>query len=248
MKKTILVILAAMLVLLTLAGCGKANSDTEQSAPASSTEASAQNSEKPASSDPAGASAGDFGWIRLDIPDGFIYVKEAEYYVTIQNETDSKQFVRIAYDYIMDRTLEQVVLTQISNNTEKYFKGADGAFSGFAAVMIALAAGYWLLVDKGSSLNAFLIAMSAGSLILGFLISFINIPATTMIMRVVDKDKLSKVMSIISVALQGLIPVASLLAGAVLQYMGSSVLLFVCAAGFTFTALAMLFNRKVRDI
>ena len=132
MKKTILVILAALLVLLAFAGCGKANSDTEQSAPASSTDASAQNSEKPASSDPAGAGAGDFGWIRLDIPDGYIYVKEAEYYVTIQNETDSKQFVRIAYDYIMDRTLEQVVLTQISNNTEKYFKGADGAFSGFS--------------------------------------------------------------------------------------------------------------------
>ncbi len=131
MKKAILVFLAAMLVLLALTGCGKANSDTEQSTPASSTDVDAQNSEKPAS-DPAGAGAGDFGWIRLDIPDGYIYVKEAEYYVTIQNETDSKQFVRIAYDYIMDRTLEQVVLTQISNNTEKYFKGADGAFSGFS--------------------------------------------------------------------------------------------------------------------
>ena len=119
---------------------------------------------------------------------------------------------------------------------------------GVAAVMITVSLSYWLLVDRGSSLNAFLMILCAGSLALGFLIVFINIPANTMMMRVVDKDKLSKVMSIVSIVLQGLIPVASLLAGAALQYLGSSVLLFICSAGFAASALFMLFNRKVREI
>ena len=119
---------------------------------------------------------------------------------------------------------------------------------GLAAVMIGLSLSYWLLVDKGTSLDLFLILFGTGCLVTGFLISYINIPASTVLMRVVDRDKLSKVSSIISIASQGLIPIASVLAGAALQYMGSAWLLALCALGFTATALSMLFNRRVREI
>lgn len=57
-----------------------------------------------------------------------------------------------------------------------------------------------------------------------------------------------KVSSIINVLSQGLIPIASVLAGAALQYLGSTLLLLICSIGFTLTALFLLFNKKVKEI
>ena len=67
-------------------------------------------------------------------------------------------------------------------------------------------------------------------------------------MRIVDKDKLSKVSSITSVGSQGMIPIASVLAGIVLQSFGSAVLLFICSLGFTATAVMLLMNKPVREL
>ena len=117
-----------------------------------------------------------------------------------------------------------------------------------AAVMIALSFCYWLLVDKGSALNVFLPVLSIGCLVQGVLISSVNIPATTAMMRIVDKDKLSKVNSITSIGAQGMIPIATVLAGAVLQSFGSTPLLFVCSLGFLAAAVAMLLSKPVREL
>ena len=117
-----------------------------------------------------------------------------------------------------------------------------------AVVMIALAVSYWQLVARGVSLNAFLLLFCLGCVILGALIVNINIPLSTTVMRVIDKDMLSKVSSLISIASQGLIPIASVLAGAVLQYMGSTVLLAVCALGFTAAAVMLLLSKSAREI
>lgn len=119
---------------------------------------------------------------------------------------------------------------------------------GMALVLIALALSYWLLVARGVSLNAFLIAFCVGSLLLGILIVNINVPISTAMMRIVDKDMLSKVSSFISIASQGLTPIASVLAGAVLQYVGSTILLAVCALGFTAAAVMLLLNKHAGEI
>ena len=117
-----------------------------------------------------------------------------------------------------------------------------------AAVLASLALSYWLLVDRGNGLNAFLPFFCAGSFVTGILLSLINIPITTAMMRVVDKDKLSKVNSLISIGSQGMIPIASVIAGAVLQSFGSSVLLFACTLGFGVTAVVLLMNKPVREL
>ncbi len=118
----------------------------------------------------------------------------------------------------------------------------------FSGVMIVLAAGYWWLVDQGVSINGFLLLFCAGSLAVGFLLSFINIPLSTTIQSRVERNKLSKVSSFLSIGSHGMIPIASVLAGAALQTFGSSVLLTVCAVGFTATAILMLTNRDVKSI
>lgn len=117
-----------------------------------------------------------------------------------------------------------------------------------AVIMLSLSAAYWLLVDRGSALNAFLMLFCAGCLVQGFLISNVNVPANTLMMRTVDRDKLSKINSITSIGSQGMIPIASVLAGAVIQSFGSTVLLFACSLGFAVTAVLMLMNRPVREL
>lgn len=117
-----------------------------------------------------------------------------------------------------------------------------------AGLLAAVTLGYWLLVARGASLNAFLIVFCTGCLLIGYLISFINIPVSTAVMRMVDKDKLSKVSSIVSMASQGLTPIAAVLAGVILQWSGSLLLLCVCALGFGVTALLLLLDRRVKEI
>ena len=117
-----------------------------------------------------------------------------------------------------------------------------------AGITVALTLSYWLLVAKGFSLNAFLLLFSLGCLLLGGILSFINIPISTTLMRIVDKDKLSKVTSILSILSQGLVPIAAVLAGAALQCFGSAFLLLVCSVGFTAAALFLLFNRQAKEI
>ena len=117
-----------------------------------------------------------------------------------------------------------------------------------AGVVIMMAVSYWWFVERGTSLNAFLIAFCAGCLMTGFLVSYVNIPINTTMMRIVDKDKLSKVTSIISIISQGMIPIASVLAGAILGSLGSTMLLVICAVGFTATAVLTIFSRTIREL
>ncbi|MBR3429756.1 MAG: MFS transporter [Clostridia bacterium] len=117
-----------------------------------------------------------------------------------------------------------------------------------AVLMVMLTLSYWLAVDRGNLLNVFLVSLSGGCLLIGLLNAWINIPISTTLMRIVDQDKLSKVNSIISIGSQGMIPLSSVLAGAVLQSFGASTLLFACTFGFTFTAVLMLMSKSLREI
>ena len=117
-----------------------------------------------------------------------------------------------------------------------------------AAVMIGLTVCYYGFVDRGAQINVFLISLSLGCLLIGFLISSFNIPVTTAIMRIVDRDKLSKVNSLTSIGSQGMIPIASVLAGAILEALGGSALLAFCSVGFTVTAVCLLFSREFKEL
>ena len=117
-----------------------------------------------------------------------------------------------------------------------------------AVLVILWTLSYWYFIECGVSVNAFLISLCVGTLIMGFFISYINIPISTAVMRVVDKDMLSKVNSITSIGSQGMIPIASVLAGAILQSLGSTPLLIFCSVGFTVTAILMLANKPLKEL
>ncbi|MCR5450323.1 MAG: MFS transporter [Solobacterium sp.] len=117
-----------------------------------------------------------------------------------------------------------------------------------AAVMVCLTGCYLFFADRGTQISYFLIAFSLGFFAIGFLISNINIPISTAVMRVVDRDKLSKVSSITSIGSQGMIPIASMLAGIILKVFGSTALLVFCTLGFTVTAVVLLFSPQIKEL
>ena len=117
-----------------------------------------------------------------------------------------------------------------------------------ALIMTVLTVSYHLCVADGNSLNAFLLLFSGGCLVIGFLLTCVNIPINTTFMRVVDRDKLSKVTSISSILSHGLIPFSSILAGTVLQTLGCTPLLLICTVGFVVSALMLLFNKDVKNL
>ena len=45
-----------------------------------------------------------------------------------------------------------------------------------------------------------------------------------------------------------MIPIASVLAGLVLETLGSTTLLATCSAGFTITAVLLLFNKNIKEL
>ena len=117
-----------------------------------------------------------------------------------------------------------------------------------AAVFIIMTVSYLIFVERGTMISVFLIVLSLVFLAVGFLISSINIPANTLFMRLVERDKLSKVNSLISIGSMGMIPIASVLAGGILNALGSTALLIFCSLGFTATAVSMLFNRRIAEL
>ncbi len=76
----------------------------------------------------------------------------------------------------------------------------------------------------------------------------INVPSTTVMMRIIDKDKFGKVSSVLNIGSQGLIPLSVLLGGVAITYIGSLGLISVCAGGFLLISLILFFNKPVREL
>ncbi|MBR4163991.1 MAG: MFS transporter [Solobacterium sp.] len=117
-----------------------------------------------------------------------------------------------------------------------------------AVVFIGVTLCYLVFVDHNTQINVFLITLCLGFFAIGFLISSINIPINTAVLRIVDRDKLRKVNSLTSIGSQSMIPIASVLAGGILKAFGSTALLVFCSLGFTITAVSMLFNRQISEL
>jgi hypothetical protein len=90
--------------------------------------------------------------------------------------------------------------------------------------------------------------MLIGSFFIGALLVTINVPSTTAMMRIIDKDKFGKVSSVLNIGSQGLIPLSVLLGGVAISYIGSLGLISVCAGGFLLISLILFFNKPVREL
>lgn len=115
-------------------------------------------------------------------------------------------------------------------------------------VMILVTVSYFVFVQKGISLNGFIISFCICSVLFAVISCEINIPAHTAVLLTVDKDNLGKVMSMIGVAVQGFIPLATLISGVILNQYGIAWLLVFCTAGFVLTDVIVVASKHMNEI
>ena len=119
---------------------------------------------------------------------------------------------------------------------------------GVSFLTILMAFFYGLFINGLIGINALLIILLVILFLIGACIILINVPSSTAMMTIVDKDKFGKISSVISIGSQGLIPLSMFLGGIALTYVGSLGLLIACSAGLLITSLFLFFIPSVRTI
>ncbi|MBQ7996004.1 MAG: MFS transporter [Bacilli bacterium] len=131
---------------------------------------------------------------------------------------------------------------------EHISKGLGISFIILSFVFAALTILYVLFVKNIIDINSFLISTVVICFTLGVLLVTINIPSSTKLMSMVDKDKLGKVMSLTDIGSQGLIPLSNFLGGLVISLLGGSALLIACTVGFALTTAFIVFNKYIKQL
>ena len=119
---------------------------------------------------------------------------------------------------------------------------------GISFLIILMATFYGLFSIGVISINALLIIILVILFLVGASIILINVPSSSAMMKIVDKDKLGKLTSVTSIGSQGLIPLSMFLGGIALTYIGSLGMLIACAAGLLITSLVLFFAPSFRNI
>ena len=127
-------------------------------------------------------------------------------------------------------------------------KGLCIQFALFSLVVLGLSLSYILFSKNLYGINTLLIMLCCGSLFMGLILPNINIPTSTTLMTIVDKDKLGKVVSVMDIGSQGLIPLANLLAGVAITYLGVSALLIICTLGLILMTVFVIINKEIRKL
>ncbi|MBO7085687.1 MAG: hypothetical protein J6W25_01075, partial [Bacilli bacterium] len=131
---------------------------------------------------------------------------------------------------------------------EKYSGTIRWSMVAITIVIGLIPATYILFTNNIFGINIVLVSVIIVLLIIGMLLVLVNVSTSTLMMKIVDKDKMGKVTSVSSIGSQGLIPVAMFLGGVAITYLGSAGLLIVCTAGLLITALFLFFNKSIKEI
>lgn len=127
-------------------------------------------------------------------------------------------------------------------------KGIRLSFIFVNAIFVGLATMYFLFFKGHFHVNVMIWTMVIGGFALGCLLPTINIPSSTKLMTIVDKDKLGKVSSVMDVGSQGLIPLSTFLAGIIISNIGPHWLLIICAAGLGLVTVMLFVNKHIAKL
>lgn len=148
-------------------------------------------------------------------------------------------------------SLGSIVFAIILSNLkpkESIAKGLGLSFIGVSITFAAITVLYVLLDNNIININVFLISLLVIVFIVGMLLVTINVPASTKLISMVDKDKLGKVNSLTDIGSQGLIPLSNFLGGLVISLLGTSALLIACTIGFALTTLFIVLNKEIKKL
>ena len=96
------------------------------------------------------------------------------------------------------------MILSVKKQKDKIINMLRIGFISVDLIFIAMAVIYFIFTKKLININVVLIEMVTGGLLLGLTLPIVNIPTTTKMMTLTEKDKLGKVMSVVSVGSQGL--------------------------------------------
>lgn len=148
-------------------------------------------------------------------------------------------------------SLGSIILAIILSNRpkkEKIHKGLSLSFLLESGALALMAVIYVLFKNSVIPINAVLISFVVLLVINGALIVSINVPTSTTLISVIDKEQLGRVNSLVDVGSQGLIPLAEFLGGVVIGGLGTSALLIICTCGFIVMSLFITLNKEIRKL
>ncbi len=140
------------------------------------------------------------------------------------------------------------IILSMKQTNPSISKGLRISFAVIDVLLVALAAVYFIFYKGIIPINAMIITLVVGSFGIGLLLPTINIPISTKMLTIVDKDKMGKVSSVLDVGSQGLIPLASFLAGIVINYLGSYWLLIICSIGMILVTAFIIINKHISQL
>jgi len=129
-------------------------------------------------------------------------------------------------------------------------KCGKGLKIGIILVAFMLAATvvlFYILVENGVNFNLYLILLAAVMLIIGVIVSYINVPIMSVMMIKIDRQYQAKVFSLLSIGSQGLIPIALFLGGLILNNFGLGALYLFCALGFVTIMVITVANKSIEE-
>ena len=140
------------------------------------------------------------------------------------------------------------IVLSMKQRKEHIAKGLRISFVLVSLAFVLITVLYILFNNKVIGINALLISFIVIFFVIGMLLVTINIPASTTLLSMVEKDKLGKVNSLIDIGSQGLIPLAELLGGVIIASLGTSALLIACTIGFTLTTVFIAINKQIGQL
>ena len=153
--------------------------------------------------------------------------------------------IQVAYAIGM---IVMAIILSTRPKKDKIYKGLSISLSIFAGLFAVLTTIYILFAKNITDVNVMLIAFVPIGMIMGMTLITINIPISTTIMTIVDKDKLGKVNSVMDVGSQGLIPLSNFLAGLVISGLGPSWLCIICTVGLVGMTVFIILNKYVKQL
>ena len=153
--------------------------------------------------------------------------------------------IQVAY------AIGMIVMALILSNRpqkDRIYKGLSISLIIFAALYVVLSVLYVLFVNNVADINVMLVAFIPIGITMGMTLITINIPITTKMLTIVDKDKLGKVNSVIDVGSQGLIPLSNVLAGLVISGLGPSWLCIISTAGLSLMTVFLVMNKHIKQL
>ncbi|MCK9536294.1 MAG: MFS transporter [Bacilli bacterium] len=117
-----------------------------------------------------------------------------------------------------------------------------------ALIIAAIPISFYFLVIIFNRLNLYLLTFSAIMFFIGIVVVCINTPAGVAIQKIVEKDKLAKVQSLLTIGSMGLTPFASFLGGAVISKFGLGPLFIVCAGGILITSIIIGLSKQISTL